>query len=69
MKIYEVLLRKEGLRSIQLQDIGRFEALLDHGADINFNARDMVYPYQATPLTVAARNGDLAMTKIIEGEL
>ncbi|WII40573.1 hypothetical protein O0V01_12855 [Paenibacillus thiaminolyticus] len=57
------------MRSIHLQDIGRFEALLDHGADINFNARDMVYPYQAMPLTVAARNGDLAMAKIIEGEL
>ncbi|WCF11378.1 hypothetical protein NDS46_12305 [Paenibacillus thiaminolyticus] len=57
------------MRWILLQDIGRFETLPDHGADINFNARDMVYPYQATPLTVAARNGDLAMAKIIEGEL
>ncbi|MDG0876263.1 ankyrin repeat domain-containing protein [Paenibacillus thiaminolyticus] len=41
------------------------EWLLDHGADINFNARDMVYPYQATPLTVAARNGDLAMVRYV----
>lgn len=41
------------------------EWLLDHGADVNFNARDMVYPYQATPLTVAARNGDLAMVQYL----
>lgn len=39
--------------------------LLNHGADVNFNARDMVYPYQATPLTVAARNGDLAMVQYL----
>ncbi|WP_374017639.1 ankyrin repeat domain-containing protein [Paenibacillus thiaminolyticus] len=41
------------------------EWLLDHGADINFNARDMVYPYQATPLTVAVRNGDLDMVRYL----
>ncbi|WP_311082359.1 ankyrin repeat domain-containing protein [Paenibacillus polymyxa] len=39
--------------------------LLEHGADINYNASDMVYPYKATPLTVAARNNDFAMVKYL----
>lgn len=37
--------------------------LLDHGVDINYNQPDMVYPYRATPLTVATRMGNLAMAK------
>lgn len=41
------------------------EYLLDHGVDINYNESDMVYPYQATPLTVAARMGNLAMVKYL----
>ncbi|MCQ6563465.1 ankyrin repeat domain-containing protein [Paenibacillus mendelii] len=39
--------------------------LLDHGVDINYSKPDMVYPYQATPLTVAARMGNLAMVKFL----
>lgn len=39
--------------------------LLDHGVDINYNKPDMVYPYQATPLTVAARMGNLAIVKFL----
>lgn len=39
--------------------------LLDYGVDINYNKPDMVYPYQATPLTVAARMGNLAMVKFL----
>ncbi|GGD97599.1 ankyrin repeat domain-containing protein [Paenibacillus nasutitermitis] len=39
--------------------------LLDHGVDINYNKPDMVYPYQATPLTVAARMGNMAMVKFL----
>jgi len=39
--------------------------LLDQGVDINYNKPDMVYPYQATPLTVAARMGNLAMVKFL----
>ncbi|RKN84308.1 ankyrin repeat domain-containing protein [Paenibacillus ginsengarvi] len=39
--------------------------LLDQGVDINFNKPDMVYPYQATPLTVAVRAGDLAMVQYL----
>lgn len=47
------------------RDYKTVEWLLEHRADINFNDRDMVYPYQATPLTVAARNGDLTMVKYV----
>ncbi|KGR82782.1 ankyrin repeat domain-containing protein [Lysinibacillus odysseyi] len=39
--------------------------LLDQGVDINTNTPDMVYPYEATPLTVAARIGNLAMVKFL----
>jgi ankyrin repeat protein len=39
--------------------------LLDHGVDINYNQPDMVYPYQATPLTVATRMGNLAMVQFL----
>jgi len=39
--------------------------LLDQGVDINYNKPDMVYPYQATPLTVAARVGSMAMVKYL----
>lgn len=37
--------------------------LLDHGVDINYNEPDQVYPYRATPLTVAVRMGNQAMVK------
>ncbi len=39
--------------------------LLDQGADINYNQPDMVYPYRATPLTVAARMGKMDMVKLL----
>lgn len=46
-------------------DYKTLDYLLDHGADINYNQPDMVYPYQATPLTVAVRYGNLAMVKYL----
>lgn len=46
-------------------DYKTLDYLLDHGADINYNQPDMVYPYQATPLTVAVRFGNLAMVKYL----
>ncbi|MFC4302938.1 ankyrin repeat domain-containing protein [Cohnella boryungensis] len=39
--------------------------LLDHGVDINYNEPDMVYPYRATPLTVAARMNSMAMVQYL----
>jgi len=39
--------------------------LLAQGVDINYNQPDMVYPYRATPLTVAARMGVMAMVKFL----
>ncbi|MEK8130103.1 ankyrin repeat domain-containing protein [Paenibacillus filicis] len=39
--------------------------LLDQGVDINYNQPDMVYPYRATPLTVAARIGAMGMVKFL----
>lgn len=46
-------------------DLKTLTYLIDHGVDINYNKPDMVYPYQATPLTVAARMGNLAMVKFL----
>lgn len=39
--------------------------LLDQGVDINYQKPDMVYPYGATPLTVATRMGHLSMVKYL----
>lgn len=41
------------------------EYMLKHGVDINYNEANMVYPYQATPLTVAVRNNDAKMAKYL----
>lgn len=41
------------------------EFLIKHGADINYNAPDMVYPFMSTPLCVAARYVDLEMCKFL----
>lgn len=46
-------------------DLKTLKYLLDQGVDINYNQPDMVYPYQATPLTVAARMGNMAMVKFL----
>lgn len=46
-------------------DLKTLTYLLDQGADINYNQPDMVYPYQATPLTVAARMGNMEMVQFL----
>lgn len=46
-------------------DMKTLKYLLDQGVDINYNKPDMVYPYQATPLTVATRIGNMAMVKFL----
>lgn len=52
-------------QAVSNHDYKTLTYLLDHGVDINYNKPDMVYPYQATPLTVAARMGNLAMIKFL----
>jgi len=52
-------------QAVSDHDYKTLDYLLDHGADINYNQPDMVYPYQATPLTVAVRMGNLAMVKYL----
>jgi len=46
-------------------DLKTLKYLLNQGVDINYNQPDMVYPYQATPLTVAARMGNMGMVKFL----
>lgn len=38
---------------------------LDYGIDVNFCKPDMVYPYNSTPVHLAAQNNDLATLKLL----
>lgn len=52
-------------QAVSDHDIKTLTYLLDQGVDINYNQADSVYPYQATPLTVAVRIGNMAMVKFL----
>lgn len=39
------------------------ELLLDHGVDVNFCKPDMVFPYNSTPVHIAAKNNDIKTVK------
>ncbi|BFH59521.1 ankyrin repeat domain-containing protein [Paenibacillus azoreducens] len=52
-------------QAVSDHDLKTIAYLLEHGVDINYNQPDMVYPYRATPLTVAARMGNPAMVKYL----
>ncbi|GIO28997.1 MULTISPECIES: ankyrin repeat domain-containing protein [Paenibacillus] len=52
-------------QAVSDHDLKTLKYLLDQGVDINYNQPDMVYPYHATPLTVAARMGNMAMVKFL----
>lgn len=52
-------------QAVSDHDFKTLTYLLDQGVDINYNQPDMVYPYRATPLTVAARMGSMAMVKFL----
>ncbi|OMC77307.1 hypothetical protein BK125_12185 [Paenibacillus odorifer] len=52
-------------KAVSDHDLKTVAYLLDHGVDINYNNSDMVYPYQATPLTVATRMGNQAMIQYL----
>lgn len=41
------------------------EFLIAHGADINYNRADSVYPFKPSPLCVAARYADLKMCRFL----
>jgi hypothetical protein len=46
-------------------DMKTIQLLLKYGVDMNYNKPNMVYPYGATALTVAARNGNFKMVKFL----
>ncbi|WP_028594592.1 ankyrin repeat domain-containing protein [Paenibacillus assamensis] len=52
-------------QAVSDHDLKTVSYLLDHGVDINYNEPNMVYPYQATPLTVATRMGNVSMVKYL----
>ncbi|KAF9139130.1 hypothetical protein BGX30_008353 [Mortierella sp. GBA39] len=52
-------------QAVSDHDYKTLNYLLDQGVDINYNQPDQVYPYEATPLTVAARIGNFDMVKYL----
>ncbi|KOY16354.1 ankyrin repeat domain-containing protein [Paenibacillus xylanivorans] len=52
-------------RAVSDHDLQTIQYLLDEGVHINYNEPDMVYPYKATPLTVAARNNNMKMVQFL----
>ncbi|OZB93643.1 ankyrin repeat domain-containing protein [Paenibacillus sp. XY044] len=52
-------------QAVSDHDYKTLDYLLDQGVDINYNQPDQVYPYEATPLTVAARMGNSGMVKYL----
>ena len=52
-------------KAVSDHDMQTIQYLLNEGVDINYNEPDMVYPYRATPLTVAARNNNMKMVQYL----
>nr|WP_154890532.1 ankyrin repeat domain-containing protein [Paenibacillus xylanexedens] len=52
-------------KAVSDHDMKTVQYLLNEGVDINYNEPDMVYPYKATPLTVAARQNSMRMVKYL----
>lgn len=44
-------------KAVSQHDLRMIEYLVEQGVDINYNKPDSIFPYRATPLTVAVRNG------------
>ncbi|MCM3171606.1 ankyrin repeat domain-containing protein [Paenibacillus sp. MER 99-2] len=52
-------------KAVADHDMKTLQYLLDEGVDINYNEPDMVYPFKATPLTVAARSNNMKMVRYL----
>ncbi|MCP1185229.1 ankyrin repeat domain-containing protein [Paenibacillus sp. 1781tsa1] len=52
-------------KAVADHDMKTVQYLLDQGVDVNYNEPDMVYPYKATPLTVAARLNNMKMVRYL----
>ena len=52
-------------KAVADHDMKMIQFLLDKGVNINYNEPDMVYPYQATPLTVAVRQNNMRMVQYL----
>ncbi|KAA8751509.1 ankyrin repeat domain-containing protein [Paenibacillus sp. UASWS1643] len=52
-------------KAVADHDMKTIQYLLDQGVDVNYNEPDMVYPYKATPLTVAARLNNMKMVRYL----
>ncbi|WP_235193896.1 ankyrin repeat domain-containing protein [Paenibacillus sp. FSL R5-192] len=52
-------------KAVADHDMKTIQYLLDEGVDVNYNEPDMVYPYEATPLTVAARLNNMKMVRYL----
>lgn len=52
-------------KAVADHDMKTIQYLLVKGVDVNYNEPDMVYPYKATPLTVAARLNNMKMVRYL----
>ncbi|RXZ81144.1 ankyrin repeat domain-containing protein [Paenibacillaceae bacterium] len=52
-------------KAVSDHDRKTVDYLLEQGVNINYNEPDMVYPYKATPLTVAVRSNNFTMVKYL----
>ncbi|MCD8433549.1 ankyrin repeat domain-containing protein [Tenacibaculum finnmarkense genomovar ulcerans] len=61
-------LKNDGVSFRQAVSNRQYEAIklfLDYGVDVNFCKPDMVYPYNSTPVHIAAKNDDLDTVKLL----
>ena len=61
-------LKNDGVSFRQAVSNKQYKAIklfLDYGVDVNFCKSDMVYPYNSTPVHIAAQNNDLETLKLL----
>lgn len=63
-------LNKDGVilrQAVAERQYPAIDILLEYGIDVNLSKPDMVYPYNSTPVTVAAQNNDIdTVKKLVE---
>ena len=61
-------LKKDGVslrQAVSARQKKAIKIFLDNGVDVNFCKPDMVYPYNSTPVHIAAQNNDLETVKLL----
>lgn len=61
-------LKKDGVslrQAVSARQTQAIKLFLDYGVDVNFCKPDMVYPYNSTPVHIAAKNDDYETVKLL----